>query len=305
MIDINDLLKINPEKECDRISSFLTGELKRLNHNKVIIGLSGGLDSATTAYLAVKALGSKKVIGVMLPERDSNKLNIEQARIVASELKIKKMEFDITPILDKAGVYKLFPKTPEGATKWFVSNVKRLFPYFSPYMIYQKLWFGDYKGIKKSFFKKFSFFLTYLLTKVKVRMTLLYHHACLNNAFVLGTTDKTEWLLGLYDKYGDGAHDISLLKHLYKSQVKQLAVHLGVPESIINKPADPDLFPGANEEAILGINPELVDKVLACIEKKIPDNSIAKELGVKLKLINQIKDSMRLAIVMKGLPRSI
>ena len=304
-MNFDDLLKIIPKIEFERVSKFLINELIVLGHKKVIIGLSGGLDSTTAAHLAVKTLGSKNVIGLIMPERDSNKINIQHARETALSLRIKHKEIDITPIIEGMGVYDLLPKIPEAGTKWFVNTVRKFFPDFSPYMIYQRAWFGGYKGVKKKFFEKFGFFLSYLLTKVKTRMALLYHHACLNNALVLGTTDKTEWLLGLYDKYGDGAHDISLLKHLYKSQVKQLASYLGVSDEIINKPADPDLFPGANEEVILGLNPELIDKVLACFESKIPDNKIVRSLGVRPKLINQVKEAVRLAGIMKEIPRSL
>lgn len=94
--DLEGKLRINPQLEEKRITDFIQKSLKELNRDGALVGLNGGLDSSTTAYLLVKALGKKKVLGVILPERDSAKINMEHARLVAKNLGIRCIEVDIS-----------------------------------------------------------------------------------------------------------------------------------------------------------------------------------------------------------------
>lgn len=303
--NLSDLkLEIDPEKEVIKIKNFLQEELKRLNRQNLVIGLSGGLDSTTACYLAVSALGKKQVFGLLLPEKDSSKENLEDARNVAKTLGIEFKEIDISPILEEIGVYKLLRPQDEKKINFFFL-LKKIFPNFSPYLLSQQFRCGKISGFQKKFLEKYSFLGSFLLTKVRLRMIFLYYYAYLKNALVLGTTDKTEWLLGFYDKYGDGAHDISIFKHLYKSQIREIAKFLGVPEKIYKKLPDPDLFPGLNEEALLGLPIDLVDKILVGLENNIPDKKIAKILSIKPRIVEAIKKSKFFANFEREMPRSL
>ncbi len=300
------MLNINPEKEVNKIKKFLKREMKNFNKDRVIVGLSGGLDSSTACYLAVKILGKENVFGLIMPEKDSDEKNMSDAEKVAKNLGINYEKINITPVLEELGVYELLPARPgKMITKTVSSLIKKIFPDFSPYIFAQKFWYGKLSKFQKKIFNKYGFIGAFLLTKVKIRMALLYHYAYLKNGLVLGTTDKTEWLMGFYDKYGDGAHDISIIKHLYKTEIKKVADYLGVPKNIVNKPASPDLFPGADEEAIIGVSPLLIDKILVLFEEEKSDNEIMKTLNIKKKTIKSVRESMRLAEKNRTIPKSL
>lgn len=100
-------LNLDFQKEAERIRNFIKGEILRLKKDGVIIGLSGGLDSSTVAYLAKNVLRKEKIFGLILPERDSDPRNIEDGKRIAKELDLNVKEIDLTPFLEKFGVYQL------------------------------------------------------------------------------------------------------------------------------------------------------------------------------------------------------
>jgi len=100
-------LAFDPKREGERITSFVRSEVKRLGREGVVIGLSGGLDSSTVAYICREALGRESILGLILPETDSDPGNTDDARTVARELGLTAKEIDLTPVLDTLGVYQL------------------------------------------------------------------------------------------------------------------------------------------------------------------------------------------------------
>ena len=129
--------------------------------------------------------------------------------------------------------------------------------------------------------------------KARLRMVLLYYAANSRNLLVVGTGDRSELLMGYFTKYGDGGADLLPLGGLFKTQVRELARYLGVPEPIILKPSSPALWPGQTAEKELGISYELLDSILHLkLDLGKDPRSIGKELGVPEKLVRGVLERM-------------
>jgi NAD+ synthase len=311
--DLQKELVIDCPKEEARIIEFIQATLKQLDKDGVIIGLSGGLDSSVCAYLLKKALGKRKVLAVLLPERDSATINHEHAHFVAKTLGVETIEHDMTKELDEMGVYDIGSKQLKSAelearySKRIQSSVKR---YFGGYF-YQDL-LSAYYGLETSgmwkFYEKFNRKAIYnnfafQFTKVRLRMVYLYFYADQRNDAVIGTTDKSEYSAGIYCKYGDGANDVQILLHLYKTQIRQLARYLQIPPEIINKPNTGDLYGNLPHTANLGMGYEELDTLLYAIDKGYPADILVKivpEKGVK-----SIRQLIKVADFIKKMPLSI
>ena len=115
----------------------------------------------------------------------------------------------------------------------------------------------------------------------RIRMSVLYSLAHKYNGLVVGTGDKSEFMLGYFTKHGDGGADIFPLAGLYKSEVRKLALHLGIPARIAHKPPSPALWKGQTAEKELGFSYEEADGILRGIEKKTPLPVLRKKFGKK------------------------
>jgi NAD+ synthase len=261
--------------------------------------LSGGVDSSVVAFLAVRALGKDNVFGLIMPEKESSPQNIEDARLLAKNLGIKVKEIDITPILEKIGIYKL---APAGIfkNKEFLLRTLNLFKKKRKVKMLHSL---GILGIETS--DKISQIATaMMLPKLRIRSLLLYYYGVQKNLLVCGTTNKTEYLLGHYDKYGDGACDIEPIRVLYKTEVFEIAKFLGVPERIIKKPPTHDLFAGfiLTDEEMMGMSFELVDSILKGLEKGKSEKEISEELKVDLNIIEEIKKAVKNQEINRSMP---
>jgi len=125
--------------------------------------------------------------------------------------------------------------------------------------------------------------------KARARMICLYYYANHQNRIVVGSSDKSETMMGYFTKWGDVAADISPLMDLYKTQVRQLAAHLGVPAEIVKKPPSPQLWPGQLAEDELGIKYEILDLVLLGLENFLTPEEIAEQVNLPVKLVANIK----------------
>jgi len=203
----------------DVVRTLLVGFLRDETHNagfkKGVVGLSGGVDSAVTAHLAVEALGPGNVRAILMPYRTSSPESVADARTVAEALGIEAETVDITPMVDAARA--------AGST---MDNVRA----------------GN--------------------VMARQRMIVLYDISARDRALVLGTSNKTESLLGYGTLFGDMACAINPLGDLYKTQVWQLAAHLGVPSRVIDKKPSADLWQGQTDEGELGFSYRDVDMLL-------------------------------------------
>lgn len=127
--------------------------------------------------------------------------------------------------------------------------------------------------------------------KARIRMSIIYFYANSKNYLVNGTGNKSEILIGYFTKFGDGACDIEPIGDLYKTNVYELARHLGVPEEIINKPPRAGLWNNQTDEDEIGMTYELLDKILYhCLEKDVDAETMADELDIEVDEINDIID---------------
>ncbi len=125
--------------------------------------------------------------------------------------------------------------------------------------------------------------------KARARMICLYYYANRQNRIVVGSSDKSETMMGYLTKWGDVAADISPLMDLYKTQVRQLAKHIGIPAEIIAKPSTPQLWPKQLAEEELGIKYEILDLILLGLENFVATDEIARQLKLPQTLVEDIK----------------
>jgi NAD+ synthase len=196
---------------------FIKNETQRIGIEKAVIGLSGGIDSAVSAYLTVKALGKENVLCIMMPYKTSSKESITDAELVIKELGVGSKIVEISEMVD-AYLLKLKEKD--------VSNVRK----------------GNLMA--------------------RMRMIVLYDESAKEKALVIGTGNKTEILLGYSTLFGDSACAINPIGDLYKTQIFDLARHLGIPNQLIEKKPSADLWEGQTDEQEMGITYAEVDKYL-------------------------------------------
>jgi NAD+ synthase len=230
-----------------RITRFIREYVSNSQAKGVVLGLSGGIDSATIAALCCKALGSENVLGLLLPEEETrNQKDIDDAKAVAENFRIKTQIVDMTPILE--GFYNAIP----------VYDQK------------ERICKGNIKA--------------------RTRMIILYYYANKLSRIVCGSSDKSETLMGYFTKWGDGAADLAPIMDLYKTQVRKLAIHLGIPEQIALKPSTPALWPNQSAEGELGIKYETLDLILYGLERFMPTDEIANELTIEQGIVEAVKN---------------
>jgi NAD+ synthase len=303
-------LSIDAAHEARQIERFLRGELRRLGKRKVVLGLSGGLDSSTCAYLCVRALGAGRVQGLVLPERDSHPENMAHARLVAERLGIPLEERDITPLLQQVGIYEAVSESIAANRGWLEASIRwlqRLTRRTSAYTWAMGMYYNQRPGWVGRWVRRLvpgwvGDAFTFALSKPRLRMVLLYHAAAQHNALLVGTLDRTEWAMGFYEPHGDGAADVQLLVHLYKTQIRALARHLGVPEEIVAKPSSGDLAAGLPNESLLGLTYGQLDAVLYGLDHGVPEGDIRARAGVSRRALRDIQQAMRIAELRRTLP---
>jgi NAD+ synthase len=235
-------------KTAERISSWIRERVEEAGAEGVVLGMSGGIDSSVTAVLSKRGLGDR-VLGLIMPCH-SDLTDVEQARQVATEFGIEIEYVDLTPVFDRfldalppGNPYRdsraWSGRRPQQVEESVVSGLPNLFG-------------GDRVAVGN--------------LKARLRMTVWYYFANSRNYLVVGTGNKSEIKCGYFTKYGDGGVDILPLGDLLKTQVRELARELGIPEEIIVKPPSAGLWEGQTDEGEMGITYEELDKVLVAIE---------------------------------------
>lgn len=305
MIILPAELNFNEEKELERIKNFINDILKKFNKKRVVIGLSGGIDSALVLKLLSLSIEKENIFALIMPDKDSDKKNVIDAIELAKNLNIKYKIINISRVLSKFGIYGSLPyfilptrKLRENVTRNFYIKYQKKFgksPFYLQYNPPSELDEDNffYKGI------------AYYRIKHRIRMVYLYYYAELKNALVTGTTNKTEIYLGFFVKYGDSASDFEPIAHLFKTQVFKLSEFLKIPEKIYTKPPSPDLLPGITDEFAMGSSYEMIDRILYRFLKGIKPEIIGDELKIDLSLINNLYEAYIKSENMRNLPPNL
>lgn len=229
-----------------KVTRFISDYVDKIKAKGIIVGLSGGIDSCVVGALSAKAIGGNRILGLMLPEKETrNEEDIRHAKLVIKKFKLRSHLCDITSTLE--AVYTSIPifDTEDRVCK---GNIK-----------------------------------------ARTRMLYNYYYANKLNMLVCGSSDKSETMMGYFTKWGDVAADISPIMDLYKTQVKKLAKHIGIPKTIIAKPPTPALWPGQTAEGELGIEYETLDLILYGLEHFMTVEEISEQLLMKTSIIKKAK----------------
>jgi NAD+ synthase len=283
-------LNIDAAAEVDRIGTTLRSQvLKQLRRKGVVLGLSGGVDSSVVAALCVRAFGPGNVLGIYMPEQDSDPDSLRLGRAVAEWLGIETVLEDITPVLNGAGCYRrrdeyirrLFPEYGPG---WRSKIVLRRARGTAGYNVFHLVVRGPH-GEEKEARMPPEVYLGIVATtnmKQRTRKQLEYYHADRLQYAVAGTPNRLEYDQGFFVKNGDGAADVKPIAHLYKSQVYQLAAELGVPEEIRSRPPTTDTYSLAQtqEEFFFGISLRTLDVCMYALDQGVPAETVAPAVGL-------------------------
>ncbi|MGE5862723.1 MAG: NAD+ synthase [Nitrososphaerales archaeon] len=208
------------------IIEFIRNEATSANYQGVVLGLSGGIDSSVALYLATKALGNNKVLGLILPDKKvSKRSDIDDAIELSQKVGINYHIIDITEIKQK----------------------------YMDILPLEKISIGNLTA--------------------RIRMNFIYYYANIEHKLVLGTSDKSELMIGYFTKFGDGAADILPLADIYKTEVRELAKYLNLPKKILLKKSSPSLWKDQTAEDEIGMEYEKIDTILKNLAENISENA--------------------------------
>ncbi len=214
-VDLLHRLDINTDIARKMLVGFIRDQIEKAGMKRAVLGLSGGIDSALSAYLSAEALGAENVLAVRMPYRTSSPASLSDANLVIEDLELPYLDIPITEMADP-----LINQFPD------MSNLRK----------------GNIMA--------------------RLRMVTLYDQSVAWGGLVMGTSNKTEFLLGYSTIYGDSGVALQPIADLYKAQVRQLARAMGVPAAIMDKAPSADLWEGQTDEGELGYTYNEVDQVL-------------------------------------------
>jgi NAD+ synthase len=241
-----ETLAIDSAVVGDILVGFVRNEVRKVGFERVVVGLSGGVDSALSAAIACMALGPDNVLPILMPYRTSSSASEADARLVCEHLGMTPTVIDISPQVD--AYFERFPDADRGR-----------------------------RGNKMA----------------RERMTILYDMSWAHGALVIGTSNKTELLLGYGTLFGDMASAINPLGDLYKTQVWQLAAALGVPARIVEKKPTADLWSGQTDEGELGFSYEEVDRLLFAMMDERRSEQELEAMGFDGRFVRTVQTMVR------------
>jgi len=285
-----DALEIDPATVVSRIRDVLRLQLATsLRRRGLVVGMSGGVDSSVCAVLAVEAVGPKHVLGLFMPERESDPESLSIARSYASQLGIESVTEDIAPVLYGAGCYRrrneaIRRVVPEFTDEW---GCKLVLPpdrldadrLNVTYLVVQPPR-GEMRRVRLPA-PEYRQIVAASNFKQRVRAMLEYYHADRLHYAVVGTPNRLEYDQGFFVKGGDGLADVKPIAHLYKTQVYQLADYFGLPGSITARPPTTDTFslPQSQEEFYYNMPTRTLDIVLHARNEERAASEVAEEVG--------------------------
>lgn len=237
------------------LTRFIHNELTKAGFQKAVLGLSGGIDSALSCYLAAAALGPENVLAVRMPYKASSPESLAHAQLVIDDLGVQSETVDITPMVEP-----LFDASPD------INNARK----------------GNIMA--------------------RMRMNIIFDRSAAFRALVIGTSNKSEMLLGYGTLYGDLASAVNPLGDLYKTQVRQLSRAIGVPQPIVDKPPSADLIPGQTDESDFGFTYAEIDRLLYMLVDERYSTVEVVEAGYPRPFVQTALDMVRKAQFKRVMP---
>ena len=250
------LRKLDLQQERTRITGFIRAYLQSAGFAKVVLGLSGGVDSAVCAALAVEALGKENVIAALLPYKSSHPDSQADASHLAGILGIEHHVIEITPMADAYFDTYGPDATPLRRGNWLA----------------------------------------------RTRMCVLYDLSAKHNALVLGTSNRTELMVGYFTQFGDSACAFEPIGHLYKTEVWALARLIGVPDKIVNKTPTADLWAGQSDEADLGLTYPVLDDIVYALTELDVNVGASENLDHPAELYHKVDRMITASAFKRKLP---
>ena len=247
-------LDLNKEKV--RIIDFIRNYLSNAERDILVVGLSGGVDSAVSTALAVEAIGSSNVTALIMPYETSNSESVADASELAKQLGIDYQIIDITPV-----------------TKAYFEN-------YAPEADHLRI--GNWLA--------------------RIRMCVLYDFSAKLQALVLGTSNRTEFMIGYFTQFGDSACAFEPIGHLYKTEVWKLAKILHIPEKIINKTPTADLWPGQSDEQEIGISYPVLDEIVYELTELHLSISSTENLSYPVELYQKVERMIQSSAFKRRMP---
>jgi NAD+ synthase len=284
-----DVLKIDEAAEIERIAARLREIVaKDLHRRGLVVAMSGGIDSSVSAALAVRALGPRKVLGLILPERDSSPESRQRATQLAEFLGIEHLVQDIAPTLEAIGCYR-----------WRDEAIRAVFPEYAREWKNKIVIAGGLDGQINHFnlivqspagkveerrlpLKEYLQIVAATNFKQRIRKTIEYFHADRLNYGVVGTPNRLEYDQGFFVKNGDGSADVKPIAHLYKTQVYALARALGLPAEICSATPTTDTYSlqQGQDEFYFALPYAQMDLALWAHNHRVSATQLAQALGV-------------------------
>jgi NAD+ synthase len=292
-----DVLRIDPAATAARIEAGIRETvLSNLQRKGAVVAISGGVDSSVVAALCVRALGSQRVFGLFLPEKDSSPDSLRLGRLIAGSLGIRSCVEDITAVLEAAGCYRrrdeairsVIPEYGEGY------QCKIVLPQTleAAYPVYSVVVRSPEGKIAKARLTAEACLAIIAATnfKQRTRKMIEYYYADRYNYAVAGTPNRLEYDQGFFVKNGDGAADFKPIAHLYKTEVYQLAEFLGIPEEIRNRPSTTDTYPmeQSQEEFYFALPSDKMDLCLYAKNHGISASEAAGAIGIPAESVEHV-----------------
>ena len=298
-----DVLRVDPAAMTETLVANLRRDVRQtLRRSGAVVGISGGVDSSTVLALCVRAFGPQRVIGVMMPEKDSSRDSIVLARKVAEHLGVETVVEDMTGALVGLGCYDRRDQA-----------IKRVFPEYDPsykakISLPQNVLDSDVlnvfyltiitpEGEEKS--KRLNLRETLQIVaasnfKQRSRMAMLYYHAESRNYAVVGTPNKNEHEQGFFVKWGDGGYDVAPIRHLFKTQVYQLAEYLDVPQEIRQATPTTDTYSAhsSQQEFFFRLPFEVMDLLWYAQEHDVPVAQVAQVMELTAEQVRRVFDDL-------------
>ncbi len=283
------VLAIDAKTECAKIERYIRELFKSKGTNCILIGLSGGIDSAVLAALAVRAVGADKVYAYHLYDRDSSKDSKAKAKLISEWLGIELRYEDITPAMQKKKIYSPLIMRALGFSASLNSRLNRLLRRGDAFLF--TLSRGSFTGSR---IKRFLYNRTVSRIENAFNVRHIYRRQFLEekskqeNCLILGAANRSEFLTGWFVKGGIDDLPYSPIIGLYKTQVFELARYLGLPRQIQLQIPSPDMAKGLTDEDAIGIKYRTLDVILHFIENGISDKEITSR-GIRKRELRLVR----------------